>query len=138
MSPTEKQQQLVSKISLIEDLQERMAYVVERVRKLPPIAEEEKTDSNRVQGCVSRVWLVARVEDEILRLSVDADSTLVRGLAWLVCETYDGTPVTEAASFTPSVLEDLRLSAQLSPTRRNGLEQVQLRIRQIATNATTA
>jgi cysteine desulfuration protein SufE len=138
MSPTEKQQQLFSKISVIEDVQERLAYVVERVRKLPPIPDDQKIDSNRIQGCVSRVFLIARVEEGILRLSVDADSTLVRGLAWLVCETYDGTSVTEAATFTPSILETLQLSAQLSPTRRNGLEQVQLRIQQIAANAIAA
>ena len=132
MSPAEKQQQLVAKLSLIEDLQERLAYVVDRAKKLPILPEEERIDANRVQGCVSRVWLTGDASDGVLRLSVDADSTLVKGLAWLVCDTCDGTHVAEVAAFTPSILDELQLAAQLSPTRRNGLEQVQRRIREIA------
>jgi cysteine desulfuration protein SufE len=132
MSPAEKQQQLVAKLSLIEDLQERLAYVVDRAKKLPALPEEMRVDANRVQGCVSRVWLTGEASGGFLRLNVDADSTLVKGLAWLVCDTCDGAHLEEVVAFTPSILDDLRLAGQLSPTRRNGLEQVQRRIREIA------
>lgn len=132
MTPEQKQQQLVTKISLIEDRQERLAWVVDRARKVPSLAEAEKTEENRVQGCVSRVWLIGNVEEGRCRFRVDADSTLVKGLAWLLCEVADDAPPSEVATFEIGILEELHLSDQLSPTRRNGLEQVQRRIRELA------
>lgn len=132
MAPEQKQQQLVAKLSLIEDRQERLAWVVDRVRKIPPLPESKKTEENRVQGCVSRVWLIGSVEDGVCRFLVDADSTLVKGLAWLLCEVADGATPSEVATFDIRILEQLRLSDQLSPTRLNGLEQVQRRIRELA------
>jgi len=132
MSPEQKQQQLVAKISLIEDRQERLAWVVDRARKVPALADSEKTEENRVQGCVSRVWLVGTVEEGQCRFRVDADSTLVKGLAWLLCEVADAASPAEVAAFEIRILEELHLADQLSPTRRNGLEQVQRRIREFA------
>lgn len=132
MAPEQKQQQLVAKLTLIEDKQERLAWVVDRARKIPPLSEEEKTEPNRVQGCVSRVWLVGSVEDGHCRFRLDADSTLVKGLAWLLCEVADGGTPAEIVAFEARLLEDLHLADQLSPTRRNGLEQVQLRIKEFA------
>ncbi len=132
MAPEQKQQQLVTKISLIEDRQERLAWVVERARKIPSLSDSEKTEENRVQGCVSRVWLVGSVEEGRCRFRLDADSTLVKGLAWLLCEVADGAGPAEVAGFEITILEQLHLSDQLSPTRRNGLEQVHRRIRELA------
>lgn len=132
MAPEQKQQQIVAKLSLIEDRQERLAWVVDRVRKIPSLPESEKTEENRVQGCVSRVWLIGCVEEGVCRYRVDADSTLVKGLAWLLCEVADGASPSEVAGFEIRILEQLRLSDQLSPTRLNGLEQVQRRIRELA------
>jgi cysteine desulfuration protein SufE len=131
MSPAEKEKQLIAKLSLIEDVQERLAWVVDRARKLPPLSDTARTEENRVQGCVSRVWVAGTVEDGRCRFRVDADSTLVKGLAWLLCETCDSALPSEVAGFTPSVLDALRLSEHLSPTRQNGLAQVARKIRAV-------
>src|SRR5688572_17309589 len=119
MSLREKEDQLIAKLALIEDVQERLAWVVDRARKLPPIPETERVEENRVEGCVSRVWLVGTVEDGVCRFRLDADSTLVKGLAGLLCEVCDGSTANDTAQFQPRVLDELRLSQQLSPTRRN-------------------
>ena len=132
MTPEQKQQQLVAKISQIEDRQERLAWVVDRARKVPPLADSEKTEENRVQGCVSRVWLIGSVEEGRCRFRVDADSTLVKGLAWLLCEVADHAQPSEVATFEIRILDELHLADQLSPTRKNGLEQVERRIRELA------
>jgi cysteine desulfuration protein SufE len=135
MSPHEKERQLIAKLSVIEDPQERLSWLVDRARKLPPLDESEKTEANRVQGCVSRVWIVNRVEDGICHYRIDADSTLVKGLAWVLCELCNDSPAPEVANFEPSVLQALHLSDHLSPTRRNGLENVQRTLREFAANA---
>jgi len=135
MLPAENQQRLAAKFLLIEDPQERMALLADRARKARPLADSERVEANRVQGCVSRVWLVCDLEEGRCRFRLDADSALVKGLAAVVCEVYEGTLPAEAAEFEASILEALRIADNLSPTRRNGLQQVGRTIRELARRA---
>ena len=135
MKPDEKEQQLIARFSIIENLHERLAAVTERARKLPTLADAERTDAHRVPGCVSRVWLVGSMESGRCRFQIDADSALVKGLAALLCEVFDHCEARDIASFESTVLDALRLSENLSPTRRQGLAQVQRALRAFAAEA---
>ena len=135
MNPAEKEQQLIARFSIIENLHERLSAVTERARKLPTLAEAEKIDAHRVQGCVSRVWLVGSMEGGRCRFQIDADSALVKGLAALLCEVFDDCETREIVHFESTVLDALRLSENLSPTRRQGLAQVQRALRAFAAEA---
>jgi cysteine desulfuration protein SufE len=133
----EKQQQIIERYLPVEDWHERLALIVERARRLPPLTEAERCEANRVQGCASRVWIAAALAENRCRFRVDADSTLVKGLAALLCEIYDGAAPEEVVEVEPEALEALRLSDHLSPTRRHGLEAVRRVIRSFAERALT-
>ena len=132
MTLAEKERRLIARYSIIENLHERLAAVTDRARKLPALADAEKIDAHRVPGCVSRVWLIGAFDGARCHLRLDADSALVKGLAALLCELYDGAAAHEIATFDATVLEALRLAEHLSPTRRHGLAQVQRAIRAFA------
>lgn len=131
----QKQAELLARFSVIEDVQERLAAVVSRAKKLPHLPEAERTEANRVQGCSSRVWLLGEVREGVCHFRLDADSTLVKGLAALLCDIYQGAPVADVAAHEPTLLEELHLADQLSPTRKHGLGQVARAIREFARNA---
>src|SRR5476649_449609 len=131
-SLVEKQQQLIARFQLIEDAHERLAAIVARGRKWPPPAEDQRTDSNCVPGCASRVWLVGRIENGRCHFQMDADSPLVKGLVALLCELYDGATPAEVASIEPEIFPALHLDRQLSPTRLHGLASVRAMIRAFA------
>jgi cysteine desulfuration protein SufE len=135
MSVQQTQLLITKRLGLIEDIQERLAAVVDRVRKLPPFEESERIESNRIQGCVSRVWIVAALENRRCRFRTDADSTLIRGLATLICEVYDEATPEEILTQEANILDALHLTDHLSPTRRHGLEQVHRAIREFATRS---
>ncbi len=124
MLPEENQREIVARYLPIEDPQERLALIVEGARRWPAYPEALRDDAHRVQGCVSRVWLAGVVTDGLCQFQMDADSTLVKGLAGLLCAVYQGTRPVEAAAFSTTVLDELHLVDRLSPTRRHGLEQV--------------
>jgi cysteine desulfuration protein SufE len=128
----EKEQQLIARYAVVEDLHERLAAVVERARKMPPLPANARTDAHRVPGCVSRVWLHGEESEGLCRFRLDADSALVKGLAGLLCELYDGAPRDEIVAFDTTLLEALRLTATLSPTRQHGLAQVRRAIQRFA------
>jgi len=131
MSPSDQEAALCEAYSIIPDPHERLSAIVSGCAGagLPDV---EKRDEFLVPGCVSSVWLTGRVEDHRLRLSWDAASPLVRGLAGLICRVYEDTPAVEAASHETHILEGLGLTRQISPTRLNGLANVAQRIRVLA------
>jgi cysteine desulfuration protein SufE len=132
MSLVEKQQQLIARLRIIEDPHERLAAIVARGRKWPALAEPERTEASRVQGCVSPVWLAGSLDAGRCRFRVTAESPLVQGLAALLCELYDGEPAEEVGALEPELFDELGLSRQLSPTRLNGLANVRRVIREFA------
>ncbi len=127
-----KHGQLVTKLLIIEDAHERLAAITSRGRKWPAPPADERTDATRVQGCVSAVWLTGSLEEGRCRFRVAADSPLVLGLAALYCELYDDATPAEIVALEPTLLEDLGLDRQLSPTRQNGLGNVRRVIREFA------
>ena len=132
MSPEDKERRLIERYGIIEDPQERLAAVTARGKKWPAPREEDRVDSNLVPGCSSRVWLVGEVSDGVCRFRMDADSPLVKGLAALLCELYDGEPPAEVAGLEPKIIEALGFARTLSPTRLHGTAQIRTVIRNFA------
>jgi cysteine desulfuration protein SufE len=128
----EKQQQMTDDFALIEDAQERLSAVVDRARRRPALPESERTEANRVQGCISLAWVVAEVREGRCQFRTDADSPLVRGLLALLGDLYSGATPAEVAATEPELLEKLGLAKNLSPTRLNGLRSVRAKIRAFA------
>lgn len=132
MTVSEKQTRLAEDFAIIEDRQERLAAVVAHARRRTPLLETEKTEANRVPGCVSSVWLIGHRADGRLHLRYDAESPLVKGLVGLLVELYDNAPPDEVIATEPTILADLGLLRDLTPTRQNGLAAVRARIKSLA------
>jgi len=128
----EKQQQLIADYAIIEDAQERLAAIVDGARRSPPLAATERTENNRVRGCISQAWIVAEQREGLCYFRSDADSPLVRGLLKLLCDLYSDAFPREIATTEPMLYEALGLARNLSPTRLNGLRSVRAKIREYA------
>ncbi|MDP0501260.1 MAG: SufE family protein [Verrucomicrobiota bacterium JB022] len=130
MTIREKENQLIEELNLIPDAQERLSYVVELGTAYAPLPEALRQDAFRVRGCQSAVWIVPQAEGA--RFAVDADSSIVKGIACLLGDIYSvGTPQ-EAAAHESQLLAQTRIDAHLSPNRRRGLQLVAARLRELA------
>lgn len=139
MSLADRHQQLFEDLSIIPDRHERLAVIVDRTRKLPPFSAAERLDSHRVAGCQSAVWLIGELQpDGTLALRCDTDSPMVKGLVHLLCDAYTGATPAEILATEPTLIDQLELLRDLSPTRRNGLAAVHARIKDLARTALAA
>jgi len=129
---TEKLQRVMDDFAVFDDPQERLAVIVDRVKRLPPLCPEDRIDANRVRGCVSIVWLVSELRDGRCYFRSDAESPVVRGLVAFLCDFFNGAPVGEIATSDLEPVEVLDLSRNLSPTRRHGLAAARKAIRNFA------
>lgn len=124
---------LDTELGLIPDPQERLSWLVGLGRRLPVLAEAERADELFVRGCVSRVWLARELDGQgRLRLRAAADSPLVLGLVTALLRVAEGRLPAELPAGLPEPLARHGVLAQLTPTRRHGLEQVWQAIRKPA------
>lgn len=133
-----KQAQLIEDLAVIDDPQERLSLVVDRARKRPSLPESERTEANRVKGCVSLAWVVGEMRDGHCHFRCDADSPLVRGLITLLCDFYSDATPADIVATEPELLEKLNLARNLSPTRLNGLGSVRATIKAFAASQIAA
>ena len=132
MSPADRQNRLVQELLRFEDPQERLAYVQDRVRRHAPFSPELRTEENRIQGCLTKVWLHARLVDGHCNFEVDSESSMVRGLASLIAETFARARAHEVLEFECQILELSQLKNRITPTRLHGLSQLERTIRGFA------
>ncbi len=120
--------------ALLDDWEDRFQYLIDLGRQLPPLPEEAHDEVNRVRGCTSKVWLVAR-RDEAGRIHLlgDSDAHLVKGLVALMLLIFSGRrPKEILATDARAVLGEFGLEQHLSPMRANGLHSMLARIADIA------
>jgi cysteine desulfuration protein SufE len=136
MTLAEKQRALIEELSIVDDRHERLSLVVDRSRRAPSLPDADKNNSTRVPGCLSPVWLVGEHHNGRVSLRADAESPMVKALVVLMVQLYDGATPAEIIAMEPTFFDELGLTRDLSPTRRNGLASVRARIKAIAENPT--
>lgn len=125
---------------LLEDWDDRYRYVIELGRTLEPMPDEEHSAENKVQGCVSQVWLQKLVDRghgaPTLKYRGDSDAHIVRGLVAIVLALYSGrTPQEIIETDAISVFNEFGFRDHLTPQRSNGLRSMVERIKTDAKEA---
>ncbi|WP_426151847.1 SufE family protein [Pseudomonas sp. DC3000-4b1] len=103
----------------------RARLLMQEGERLAPLALEEQTEANRVQGCESQVWLVGEQSGARWYFRAATDARLLRGLLALLLARVNGL---DGASLRALDLgpwfNELGLQRQLTPSRTNGLNAV--------------
>jgi cysteine desulfuration protein SufE len=125
---------------LLDEWDDRYRYVIELGRTLEPMPEEEHSAANKVNGCVSQVWLQKWVDRgggvPVLKYRGDSDAHIVRGLVAIVLALYSGrTPQQILATDAISVFNEFGFRDHLTPQRSNGLRSMVERIKTDAKEA---
>ena len=105
---------------LFDDDMDKYEYIIDLGKKSPTLREEDKNESNKIQGCQSSVWFVVREENEKLFFDTDSDTVIVRGLAYILAQIYSDRSTEEIQSFDRENLKALNLEEIISPLRLNG------------------
>jgi cysteine desulfuration protein SufE len=125
---------------LLDEWDDRYRYVIELGRTLEPLLEEEHSPENKVQGCVSQVWLSKRIDgshgEPRINYRGDSDAHIVRGLVAIVLTLFSGrTPKEILSTDALAVFEEFGFREHLTPQRSNGLRSMVERIKTDAREA---
>ncbi|ADZ71373.1 SufE family protein [Polymorphum gilvum] len=126
---------ILENFEFLDDWEDRYKYVIDLGKELPPFPEAERSEENRVRGCVSQVWLVKDVGrndagEPVIRYRGDSDALIVQGLVAIVLALFSGKTAREIlATDVDAVFERIGLKDHLTPQRSNGLKSMVNRIR---------
>ncbi len=136
--------EIVENFTLLDEWDDRYRYVIELGRTLPPLPESAHTETNKVQGCASQVWLLTHVKPDgaagpVLTFEGDSDAHIVRGLVAILFALYSGKRAAEIlATDALALFDHIGLRENLTPQRSNGLRSMVERIRAEANAALAA
>lgn len=131
----EKAGELIEAFGLFDSWEDRYRFLIDMGRALPPLPTEARSEENRVHGCQSNVWMIPNAtDDQKLDFLADSDSTIVKGLIAVLRQVYANQNPREVLEFDINgFLQTLELDQHLSLGRRNGVEGMVLKIKQLAT-----
>lgn len=121
---------LLDDFALFDDWEDRYRFIIELGAGLDALTEEERNAANKVNGCVSQVWLVSEGSADELLFRGDSDAHIVRGLIAILLTIFSGKSSREILETDArSVFEKLGLKDHLTPQRSNGFYAMVSRIR---------
>ena len=127
-------QDLIDDFAFLDEWEERYRYVIELGKGLEPLSEDEHSPANKVEGCVSQVWLVNETRKDaagqtVLHFRGDSDAHIVRGLIAILMRLYSDKPPADILAIDArDVFAKLGLNEHLTPQRSNGLYSMVARI----------
>jgi cysteine desulfuration protein SufE len=115
------QDQIVEEFEIFEDWMDKYNYLIDLSRTLPVIEEKFKKPEYLIEGCQSRVWLRAEMENGKVVYSADSDAVITKGLIALLIRVMSLREPEEIVNSELFFIDKIGLKENLSPTRSNGL-----------------
>ena len=115
------QDEIIEEFGGLDDWMDKYAYIIELGNAVEPLEDKYKTPDNIIEGCQSRVWLVADQDGDKVTFRADSDAIIVKGLISLLIRVLSGNSPQEILDADLYFMKEIGLQEHLSPTRSNGL-----------------
>lgn len=115
------QEQIIEEFAVFDDWLDKYDYLIELSDSLPAMEPQHKTDDYLINGCQSRLWIDARLENGKVYYSADSDAIITKGITALLIRVMNGRTPQEILDTDLYFIDAIGLKENLSPTRSNGL-----------------
>ena len=124
----------VEKLKNSDDPKRKYEYILWLGKKLKVPNESVLVKENKVQGCISEVFVKANFKEGKLYWEGYSDALITKGLlAFLISGMNELTPQ-EVVDINCQFIEDTGLKASLTPSRSNGFLNILLKMQSQANN----
>jgi len=126
----EIQDEIIEEFAGFDDWMDKYQLLIDLGNELEPLDEQYKTESNLIDGCQSRVWLVADYVgmsnekgemSNVIQFRAESDALIVKGIVSLLIRVLSGHTPQEILDADLYFIDEIGLKEHLSPTRSNGL-----------------
>ena len=126
----EIQDEIIEEFTGFDDWMDKYQLLIDLGNEQEPLDEKYKIESNLIDGCQSRVWLVAdyvkesgdrRQEAGVIHFRAESDALIVKGIVALLIRVLSGHTPQDILDAELYFIDEIGLKEHLSPTRSNGL-----------------
>jgi len=121
MTINQIQDKIVDDFNQFDDWMDKYALLIDFGNGLEIIDEQYKVPQNIIEGCQSRVWLHAEMDQGMIHFKGESDAILVKGIVALLLQVFSGRTPDEILGADLYFVDKIGLKEHLSPTRSNGL-----------------
>lgn len=117
--------EIVDIFQFLENWEQRYAYLVELGEQMEAFPEQDKTEINKVKGCMSQVWVKGAIDDHrarTIKFTGDCDTSIIKGVLALLIQLTSGQTLDDIGKLdVDEFFERLELHEHLSPNRHFGI-----------------
>lgn len=118
----ELQDEVIEEFEDFSDWMDKYQLLIDLGNEQEPLDPQYKTEQNLIDGCQSRVWLQADLDnDGKVIFQAESDALIVKGIITLLIKVVSGHTPDEILNSDLYFIEKIGLKEHLSPTRSNGL-----------------
>lgn len=115
------QEEIIEEFAGFDQWLDKYDYLIGLGESLPAIAPEHRTGQYLIEGCQSRVWVDARLEEGKVCYGADSDALITKGIIALLIRVLNGRTPQQVLDTELYFIDAIGLGSNLSPTRANGL-----------------
>lgn len=121
MTINQIQDEIISEFSLLDgDMEMTVFYIMELGQKLHDIKESDRTENNLVKGCQSKVWMVARLENDRVHFEADSNTAITKGLVSLLIRIFNSQSPDEILNANLYFMNKIGMERFIGTQRSNG------------------
>ena len=120
-SINEKQNEIISEFEFLEDWLDRYQQIIDKGLSGKGIDPKYKTPENLIEGCQSKVWVMAVYEDGKVYYQGESNTDIAGGIVAMLVEVLSGHTPDEILNCDLYFIDRIGLKEHLSPTRSNGM-----------------
>ena len=118
----ELQDEVIEEFEDFSDWMDKYQLLIDLGNEQEPLDPQYKTEQNLIDGCQSRVWLQADLDNEgKVVFQAESDALIVKGIISLLIKVVSGHTPDEILNSDLYFIDKIGLKEHLSPTRSNGL-----------------
>ena len=103
---------------------DKYEYLIELGKSVPVINPDNKTESNIIKGCQSKVWLHAEIDNGFVKFYADSDAIITKGIISLLIRIFSDQKPKDIIDANMDFIDKIGLRQHLSPNRANGLNNM--------------
>ena len=119
----------VQKLKSTSDSRKRYEYLLWIAKKLPTLPENSLNESNKVKGCISKVYVLCEIVEGKLFWKGYSDALITKGMLALLINGLNNLSPKQIMKVDPTFIEATGLNKSLTPSRANGFLNIFLKMK---------
>ena len=125
----QKQDAIIADFQVFDDWMDKYEMIIDLGKEIKGITVGKRKDEQLIDGCQSRVWLKAEIDNKRMNFSADSDAIITKGIIALLIAVYNGEKPETIVKEELYFIDKIGLQEHLSPTRANGLLEMVKRMK---------